>query len=110
MPRYRLRFFFDPRGEPCLWAGNEAALLAYGYPVETEKLPLSENVHRRLNYLCAWYATSIDWDYPSGPSPWDEQERARFAAEVSRFLPVLRAELGPDYEIVDETGKLIGEC
>jgi hypothetical protein len=81
----------------------------YGYAVETEKLPLSENSRYKLKHLCAWYATSIDWDYPPGPSPWDGQERARFAAEVARFLPRLREELGPDYEVVDEMGKLIGE-
>jgi hypothetical protein len=109
MPLYRLRFFFDPRGEPCLWADNEAARNVYGYPVETEQLPLSGNVYHKLKYLCAWYATSIDWDYPSDPSPWDEQERARFAKEVAQFLPRLRDELGPEYEVVDESGKLIGE-
>ncbi len=96
-----LRFSFDPGSGVCLWSMNRAANDRFGYPVDSESLPVSENLRRRLDWLAAWHATSIDWDYPPDPSPWSEDERARFAAESGRVLAELREALGPDYQVLD---------
>jgi hypothetical protein len=104
MAKYRLRYFFDPGADICLWASNEAARQEFGYPVEARRLPLPENTWRRVTYLSAWYDTSLDWDYPPDPSPWDETERQRFNSEAQRMLATLREQLGSDFEIQDESG------
>jgi hypothetical protein len=72
--------------------------------VDTRKLPLKENTWYRARYIAAWYDTSIDWSYPPDPSPWDSSERERFNAAAQGLLAQLRQELGPDYEIIDESG------
>src|SRR3954452_15982495 len=44
------------------------------------------------------------WDYPPGPSPWDEAECQRFNAEAQKLLATLREQLGSVFEIEDESG------
>lgn len=51
----------------------------------------------------AWYDTSIDWDYPPDPSPWDDDEWQRFNTESQKMLTTLKEHLGTGFEIVDET-------
>jgi hypothetical protein len=103
MAKYLLRYFFDPGADICLWSSNDDALREFGYPVDARKLPLPENTWRRITHLAAWYDTSIDWNYPSDPSPWDESERQRFNSESQKLLAVLREQLGSDFEVEDES-------
>jgi hypothetical protein len=104
MAKYRLRYFFDPGAAICLWSANDVARQEFGYPVDARNLPLPEITRIRLDDLAAWYDTSIDWDYPPGPSPWDEAESQRFNAEAQKLLATLREQLGSDFEIEDESG------
>src|SRR5262245_57775752 len=101
MPTYRLRYFFDP-GAGCLWSGNDAARDRFGYAIDASSLALPENTWRRVAYLCSWYDTSIDWNDPPN-SPWDAAERERFNSEAQRVLALLREQLGPEFEVVDES-------
>jgi hypothetical protein len=102
--KYKLRYFFDAGAGICLWAPNDAAREKFGYPVEFKVLGLPENTVRRGYYITAWYDTSIDWSYPPDPSPWDALEGVRFKASAQEFLELLRRELGPEFEIIDESG------
>jgi hypothetical protein len=103
MARYRLRYFFEPGANICFWAANDAARERFGYPIDSRTLPLAENTWRRLYFLASWYDTSIDWNYPPDPSPWDHAERERFNNEAQKLLAVVREELGSDFEVVDES-------
>jgi hypothetical protein len=105
---YRLRYRLEPGAGVCLWATNDAAVERFGDAVDAHDLPLPENTWRRADYLVAWYDTSVDWSYPPDPSPWDENESARFDAEAQRFLGVLREQLGPEFEVEDGSGTLRG--
>ena len=62
---YKLRFFFDAGSGTCLWSADETTREKYGYPIKPEALPVKENTWRKLYFVCAWYDTSVDWDYPS---------------------------------------------
>ena len=104
MAKYSLRFFFDPGAGVCLWAGNDAAKERFEYAVDLSQLPLPENSRRRALHVCYWYDTCIDWNRPSGQSPWDAAERNRFNVEAQKLLSMLREQLGPNFEIVDESG------
>lgn len=106
MPKFHLRYFFDPGSGVCLWSKNDAARERFGYPVDTNDLPLSENTKRRVWYMCAWFDTSIDWSFPSGPSPWSEEEVGQFKRQAQNLLDLLREQLGPEFEIKDEVGAL----
>jgi hypothetical protein len=102
MPRYELRYFFDPGSGICLWSANDEARERFGYDVELEALELSENLRRKGLYLLRWYDTSIDWSHPGGPSPWPAEERTRFVEAAREFLDKLRQCLGGEFEIKDE--------
>jgi hypothetical protein len=104
MSKYRLRYFFDPGAGVCLWAANDAALERFDCPVDARDLPLPENTWRKVWYVCAWFDTGIDWDYPPNPSPWKREERERFNAEAQKLLTLVREQLGPAFEVVDESG------
>ncbi len=103
MAIYRLRFFFDPGSGVCLWADNEAAREAFGYPVPSGELPVEPETEARVERLIAWFDESIDWDDPGTAWPWTDEEQARFDAEAQAVLALLRQELGPEYEIDDRS-------
>ncbi len=103
LPRYVFRYFFDPGSGICLWSGNDAARAQFDYPVELSDLGLSDDLLRQAVDLLAWYDTSIDWNYPPNPSPWSESEVIRFRDESQNLLAMLRQELGPEFEIRDES-------
>lgn len=96
-----LRLAFDPGSGVCLWAANDAARARYGYPIDHWSLPLSENTRRWLNYLVAWFDTSIEWASPAdSDDQWDEAELQRFMAAKQRALELLAAELPPrEFEV-----------
>lgn len=55
-----------------------------------------------MERLAAWYDTSLDWNDPTGPTPWSPEEGARFKRAAQALLQQLQAQLGPAYEIGDE--------
>ncbi|MFD9408707.1 hypothetical protein ACFWBN_17055 [Streptomyces sp. NPDC059989] len=102
---YHLRFFFEvgvthtplwpgPQGDPDLDS-------PYGYPCELERLPISLATRAELVRLCEWYETSIDWDYPPGPSPWPEEQWELFRQQADTALADLRRELGDAWTVED---------
>jgi len=99
---YKFRFFFDPGSGVCLWSGDDRTREKFDYPVESRKLPVPENLQRKLEYIVAWDDTAIDWDYLPDPSPWPQEEWDRFRKETDSLLLALRQALGPEFEIVDE--------
>ncbi|WP_417532937.1 hypothetical protein [Marinobacterium stanieri] len=97
----KLCYFFDPGSGICLWANDDEARENFGYSIDLESLPLSQDLVAAGTELIEWFDTSIDWDYPPNLSPWSPVERAKFKAASSRFFARLGAELGPRYELVD---------
>lgn len=106
LAKFVFRYFFDVGSGVCLWSGNDFARRQYGYPVDHTTLPLSQNLKIKAWYLVAWFDTSINWEYPLDPSPWSAEERKRFSTVSSQFLSQLCKELGAEYEIIDESGRL----
>ncbi len=103
MAIYTLKYLFDSGSGVCLWSTNAAANERFDYPVLTERLPLPDDVRERVERMIDWYDTGLDWDDPAGPSPWTDEEQARFNAEARAVLAILRAHLAPDFEIEDRS-------
>lgn len=103
MSHYVFRYFFDAGSGICLWSANDEAREKFDYPVQLSDLELPESLLRQAIHVMAWYDTSLDWSYPSNPSPWSESERIRFHDASQNLLSMLRQELGPEFEIRDES-------
>lgn len=103
--KYRVRFFLDWYS-PYLWAANEPARRDFGYGVDPDRYPLSEQAIRRGHELCEWYMTALNQDYPPAPGPWRQDECDRFNAAARDFLETIRRELGPDFEVTNEQEEL----
>lgn len=89
MATYRMRFFFDGCAGHCLWSGNDAASGKYGYPVFLDDLPLSDETKQAGEALLD---RAVD-----GATDWPQ-----IVLDARSFIERLRAELGQDFEIVDE--------
>lgn len=97
--RYHLKLMFE-WGGGCLWTANEAALRAFDVGNIEDQLPLTDETRRRLEELSEWHDTSLNWDYPPDPGPWTPEEEERFERAAAEMLERLRAELGPEFEVV----------
>ena len=98
----KLRFFFDAGSGICLWAADEAAREKYGYPVALEALPLDSATVSRGEDLIRNFDTSLDWNDPTGPSPWSDADRSKFVSEATDFHRVLAEKLGDTFEVLNE--------
>lgn len=102
---YHLRFFFEYGVDHTpLWPGPPAAPdvdSPYGSPCELERLPISPAIRAELERLCAWYQSSLDWDYPPDPSPWPAEQWELFGQQADAVLETLRHELGDGWVVMD---------
>jgi hypothetical protein len=99
--RFVVRLMFE-WGGGCLWCGNDSARERFDVGPIEDRLPLTPQTRRRLQELSAWHDGALDWDYPPNPSPRSAAEREQFERAAGEVLSVLRAELGPEFEVVYE--------
>jgi hypothetical protein len=102
----KARFFFDAGSGMVLWAATPEDRDVWGYPIDLDRLPISQALHEDLDSLIAQYDTSLNWEYPPDPGPWREAECRTFNDAVRRTLGRLHAELGPTWQIHDEFDEL----
>ena len=96
--KYRFRYFFDVWAGDCLWSANEAANESFGYPVQLNKLPLSDKTIHDGECLIGRLrdaATSESLGYTLEPD-------GQLDDDATAFLECLQNELGTDYEVLDE--------
>lgn len=96
--RYHVKLMFE-WGGGCLWAGNDAALRAFGVGNIEDALPLSDGTRARLEELSTWHDSSLNWDDPAGPGPWTPGEHEDFERAAGEVLETIRTELGPDFHV-----------
>ncbi|HYF65378.1 MAG TPA: hypothetical protein VD886_21295 [Herpetosiphonaceae bacterium] len=102
---YVIRLFFE-WGGGSLWPVNPAAYARFDVGPLEECLPLSPASLERLDELSAWHDTALNWDYPPDPGPWRQAECDRFNAAADALLAAIRAELAPDYAVIDDQPRL----
>jgi hypothetical protein len=95
---YRLRYFIDVWAGGCLWSANDSALERFGYPVSLEDLGLSDNALQFGKTLIWRLQDEVTWESIGYGVPHDEQ----LDIDSGTFLIILRNELGPAFEILDE--------
>lgn len=95
---YRLRYFIDVWAGDCLWSANDAALERFGYPVSLEDLGLSDYALQFGRTLIQRLQDGVTRESMGYGIPHDEQ----LDVDAGAFLIILRKELGPAFEILDE--------
>lgn len=105
--KYRLKFFLEWGGGPCLWADNDAAVARFGAgAVDYRELGLSIATIELMGRLAEWHDMSLNWDYPPDPGPWRQDECDRFNAGAIDLLARIRRELGEEYEVTNNQDEL----
>lgn len=87
-------------GGGTLWCGNDACLDAFDVGPIEDRLPLTDVTRQRLVELSEWHNKALNWEYPGGPSPWDEEAFLKFEETALSMKGVLEDELGEAYEVV----------
>ena len=100
----RLRYFYEYTPH-CLWADNEDAHDQFGYGIANKDLPLSEKTRNLLDSLCDEFHTCLNWDDPTGPSPWTKEHFVDFRNRALEAYNILVKELGDEYEVINELNK-----
>lgn len=99
------RFCFDPGSGTLLWM-DEPDEVWPEFAMDLRQLPVSRSLIAELASLADRYDTSLNWAYPPDPGPWREEECVRFNDAVRRAIARLREELGPQWQIRDQSIEL----
>ncbi len=99
-PRYVLRYFFDCATGTCLWADNTETVDAFDYPVGLYMLNLPESLFKFGDQVIDRWTVLDDQKRTSKSNP----EFQAFCEDARQFLVMLREHLGPEFEVLDESG------
>ncbi|WP_119292838.1 hypothetical protein [Streptomyces sp. YIM 130001] len=97
-----LRFFFEYGVDTPLWPGSPGDPhldSPYGYPCDLDRLPITAATRAELTRLADRYQSSLDEEYPPGPSRWPMDERELFQRQSDAAVEALRRELGSGWTI-----------
>jgi hypothetical protein len=100
--------FFDDYGSGWLWAGDEAALAAFGVgPLDGQLAShFSTETAALADHLLDRSAASLNPDYPPDGCPWPLGERLAFDLAADGLLARMRVELGAAFQIEDHRTRL----
>ncbi|MDE5985238.1 MAG: hypothetical protein K2H13_08300 [Eubacterium sp.] len=101
MALYKLRFFCD-YGGGCIWSDNDKAVNEFGVMVNSDTLPISDNLKEKIKELENAFQESIDWNDPSSSLIWNDIQKQDFAERESEIYHKLSSELGENFEIRKE--------
>jgi len=96
MALYEFTFHFT-HADGCLWGANDAAKREYGYFIDINKLPLSDNTKEEIHNLYREYDTRFDWSIMV--ELWGWRKKHQFRQKTKNLLKVLSDELGENYTI-----------
>ncbi|CAN7550856.1 MULTISPECIES: hypothetical protein [unclassified Pseudomonas] len=99
--RFLIRLMFE-WGGGVLWCGNEAAREQFSVGPIEDRLALTDKTRTCLDEMTHWHDTSLNWDYPPDPGPWEMEEYERFDSAANALLTIIQTELGPEYEVIYE--------
>lgn len=98
--KYKLKFMFDWGSGTCIWAANNAARAKYGYAVDIDELPISEELCECMVRLCEEHDLALDWECPQNGPVWTGQEQKAFKERAKQIYQRICEELAEEFEIV----------
>jgi hypothetical protein len=86
-------------GGGTLWCDDKLSLEKFDVGPIEERLPLSPETKIKLEELTVIHDEALDWDYPSNPSKWTEQQFSDFDTRVKIILTKIQKELGDEFSV-----------
>lgn len=115
MALFTLEFRFDYGAGGCLWAGDDytrdqlgvgpldaTVFDLEGKVLQRPRLSLSRATHAIIEELDDQHSGYLNPKYPPDPSLWTQVLCNSFNERVENLLLLLKRELGPDFEIIDQ--------
>ena len=103
MKKYRFKYWFEwgcsEKSCPCLWSCDVYTKEKFGYEVDINSLPISEELKKYIFSLGIKHDEALDWEYPPNPLLWTKEEETEFYQKAHEAHNRLLEELGKDYEI-----------
>ena len=83
----------------CIWSWDSEAFDKYGSIVEHKEIGISKELDLEMQELCKEYQSSLNWECPSAPSPWTDEQKQIFTQKAKCVYDKLISELGEKYQI-----------
>ena len=100
--KYRFKFWFEWWADTAFLPANAAARFEFGEGMTApELLPLSAETIEQIHLIANWHDDYLDWEDPTAPSLWRQEECDGFNAAVQQIFAAVVDELGADYEVVN---------
>jgi hypothetical protein len=98
--KYRFNFWFEWWADTAFLPANAAARREFGEGMTApELLPLSAETTEQIHLLANWHDNYLDWEDPTAPSLWRQDECDGFNAAVQQIFGEVVRELGADFEV-----------
>ena len=98
--KYKLNFWFEWWADTAFLPANAATRDQFGIGwAAPELLPLTDETIEQIHLLANWHDDYLDWEYPSDPSLWRQDECDRFNAAAQAIYETVVRELGEDFEV-----------
>jgi hypothetical protein len=106
--KYRFNFWFEWWADTAFLPANAAARREFGEGMTaSELLPLSAETIDQIHLLANWHDDYLDWEVPTAPSLWRQEECDSFNAAVKQIYEQVVEELGADFEVVNVQAVLV---
>lgn len=107
---YTLKFMPDwGAGKSCLWSMDDVTAKKYGWLINLNDLPISEQLQKKIASLAEEYQSALNWDSPLDPSPWTNTQKEEFRNKTNEIYIELVKELGPDYNVANLIDKIMDD-
>lgn len=93
----------------CLWPVSDNAYDDLGIPIDYETLHLSEKLTEELKRIDDDVLDIVDWSDPHNESSMSKEERYELLNRGKKLLELIRAELGPDFDVQDDLDWIVAE-
>jgi len=104
MAKYEL-FYYPTHLGASLWSLNVKAREKYGYFIDINELPLSEQTKADIRDSLQEFDTRVDWD--RGKKQWTWLDERRFKRKAKALCQVVSIELGLDYIIRSDRKSIV---
>jgi len=97
--KFIIRVFFDFSAISCLWTGNDNAESRWGYNINLDKFPISENLKSLIISAQNDFENLVDLNFKAKNDK--KLEADQLNKKCIEIIHLLKNELGDEFSIID---------